>query len=92
MFRAAILTIYFLSSAVFAEEAQDMDRDPASLTLPSSAAKRTYPGGSDEEDLKVLASLPEAAVRTDARSIQKEVFKTLYNQELKDESSAPVEE
>lgn len=76
----------------FAQEAQEPDRDPASLSLPSAATKRTYPGGADEEDLKVLASLPEAAVRTDARSIQKEVFKTLYNQELKDESTAPVEE
>ena len=90
----SVLAILILSICwpTFAEEAQDLDRDPASLALPSAATKRTYPGGADEEDLKVLAQLPEAAVRTDARSIQKEVLKALYNQELKDESTAPVEE
>jgi hypothetical protein len=75
-----------------AEDVLEMDRDPASLVLPSNAAKRTYPGGADEDDLKVQNSLPEAALRTDARGIQKEVYKTLYNQDLKDESHAPVEE
>lgn len=54
--------------------------------------KRTYPGGADEEDLRVLQSLPEAALKTDTRRIQKDVFKTLYNQELKDESTDAVEE
>ena len=75
-----------------AEEMPDMDRDPASLVLPTSSVKRTYPGGADEEDLRVQATLPEAALRTDARSIQKEVYKHLYNQELKEDSTAPVEE
>lgn len=54
--------------------------------------KRLYPGGRDEEDLKVLASLPEAARKTDTKSIQKEVYKNLFDQELKDdegESSEP---
>lgn len=81
-----------LSSVALAAEEEDVVRDPSSLVLPSSSAKRTYPGGADEEDLKVLTSLPEAVVRTDARGIQKEVYKALYNQELKDESHAPVEE
>ena len=75
-----------------AEEMPEMDRDPANLIIPASSVKRTYPGGADEEDLRVLASLPEAAQRTDARGIQKEVYKSLYNQELKEESTAPVEE
>ncbi len=56
------------------------------------ARKRLYPGGRDEEDLKVLASLPEAPRKTDTRSIQKEVYKNLFDQDLKDdegESSEP---
>lgn len=85
--------ILVLSPVCWAADDIDMDRDPASLVLPSNAAKRTYPGGQDEEDLKVMAAIPEAALKTDARGIQKEVFKALYNQELKDESHAPpVEE
>lgn len=69
----------------------DMGRDPAAV--PSTLnAKRTYPGGADEEDLRVLPVLPEAALKADARSVQREVYKALYNQELKDDRHDPVEE
>lgn len=54
--------------------------------------KRAYPGGADEESLSVLTRLPEAPLRTSARQIQKEVYKTIYNQELKDESTETMEE
>lgn len=49
------------------------------------ARKRLYPGGRDEEDLKVLAALPEASTRTGTRQIQKEVHKKLFDEELKDD-------
>ena len=69
----------------------DMGRDPAAV--PSTLnAKRTYPGGADEEDLRVLPALPEAALKADARSVQREVYKALYNQDLKDDRHDPVEE
>lgn len=69
----------------------DMGRDPAAV--PSTLnTKRTYPGGADEEDLRVLPALPEAAMKSDARSVQREVYKALYNQELKDDRHDPVEE
>lgn len=69
----------------------DMGREPASV--PSTLnAKRTYPGGADEEDLRVLPALPEAALKADARAVQREVYKALYNQELKDDRHDPVEE
>ncbi len=92
-----IKTLFFALVAITgifasAEELPEMDRDPANIILPTASVKRTYPGGADEEDLRVLTTLPEAALRTDARGIQKEVFKSLYNQELKEESTAPVEE
>lgn len=87
-----LVSLLFTVVPALAEDMPDAEREPASFALPSSSAKRTYPGGADEEDLKVQSALPEAALRTDARGIQKEVFKTLYNQELKDESHGPVEE
>ena len=90
--RVVIAALILFGWFAVAEDIYEVDRDPASLILPTSSAKRTYPGGADEEDLKVQTALPEAALRTDARGIQKEVYKTLYNQELKDESHAPVEE
>ena len=80
----------------FQGQAQDMefqsfDRDPAAIQR-SSTAKRTYPGGADEEDLRVQARLPEAVQKGEARSIQKDVYKTLFNKELKDEGESVVEE
>jgi hypothetical protein len=66
-------------------------REPNS-TAAISASKRTYPGGADEEDLQVQPRLPEAPLKTDARSLQRTVYKALYNQELKDERTENVEE
>ena len=84
--------ILLFGSAVMAEDMLDnSQRDPAAVNS-VSASKRTYPGGSDEEDLQVLARLPEAGLKTDMRTVQRGVYKTLYNQELKDERTEPVEE
>lgn len=84
-----IIAVSFLIPSLAA--ADDVDRDPSALV--TAPVKRLYPGGADEEDLKVQSSIPDAVVRTDARGIQKEVYKNLYNQELKDEAHAPpVEE
>lgn len=69
----------------------DWSRDPAAVPQ-ALTAKRSYPGGADEEDLRVQTALPEAALKTDTRSVQREVYKALYNQELKDERHDPVEE
>ncbi len=78
--------------SAFAEDIKDdVDRDPASTML-APAGKRTYPGGGDEEDLQVQNRIPEAALKTDPRSLQREVYKGLYNQELKDERQETVEE
>ena len=69
---------------------EEAGRGPAAV--PSNSSKRNFPGGVDEEDLRVQAYLPEAALKSDARSIQREVYKALYNQELKDERQDSVEE
>ena len=75
------------------EESADGGREPAAVApMQNAAGKRAYPGGADEEDLRVLPALPEAALKTDARSVQREVYKNLYNQELKEQSQDAVEE
>jgi hypothetical protein len=87
-----ILTVFLCGSFALADELIDAnDRDPASVGSISTHL-RNYPGGADEEDLKVQAHLPEASMKTDFRSVQRGVYKTLYNQELKDERTEPVEE
>jgi hypothetical protein len=91
--RLFVCAILLFSGYVMADEVTDVqdNRDPAAISS-ISASKRTYPGGADEEDLQVQAHLPEAAMKTDFRSVQRGVYKTLYNQELKDERTEPVEE
>ena len=71
------------------DNAADFDREPAAT--PSLNKKRKFPGAADEEDLRVQATLPEAAVRIDARSLQREVAKE-FNQQLKDETQNDLEE
>lgn len=55
------------------------------------ARKRQYPGGRDEEELKVLVALPEFSRKTDDKTIQKEIYKNLFNQELKEDTQEPQE-
>ncbi len=81
-----VIALFLVSASALANDVE-VDRDPSALVTPP--VKRLYPGGADEEDLKVQAAIPDAVVRTDARGIQKEVYKSLYNQELKDEAHAP---
>lgn len=78
------------SSDRFSIDADGGDRDPAAVR--TNAGKRTYPGGADDEDLRVQNQIPEAAVRVDARSLQKEVYKKLYREDMKDDRQETVEE
>lgn len=83
------------SIAAFADDElidpNDGEREPAAVS-PTSSSKRAYPGGADEEDLMVQARLPEAGIKTDARNLQRGVYKNLYNQEMKEERTETVEE
>ncbi|HMN66911.1 MAG TPA: hypothetical protein PKC28_00070 [Bdellovibrionales bacterium] len=92
-----LIAVVFFSGPLLAQEdlltephMADEGRDPAAVR--ATLNKRTYPGGVDEEDLRVLAALPEAGLKTDARTVQREVYKGLFNQEMKDERHDPVEE
>ena len=88
-----ILGFFAFTSSAIAEDflsEPEPERDIASVA--PLTVKRTYPGGNDEEDLRVQSALPEASMRADTRGIQREIFKSLYNQELKEERQDEVEE
>lgn len=88
------LTLFAWSAVAddfLSEPEPEPEREPAAIESTLSA-KRTYPGGADEEDLRVQAALPEAALKTDARSIQRDVYKAMFNKELKDDRQDAVEE
>lgn len=88
--------VFILGFISIAASAQDFlgeperDRDPASIA--PITVKRVYPGSQDEEALTVQSALPEARNTADTRGMQREIFKSLYNQELKEERHDEVEE
>lgn len=67
------------------------EREPAAVPSATNLKKRLYPGGGDEEDLRVMATLPEAPVTIDARTIQREIFRQ-YNRQFKEERPEDLEE
>lgn len=67
--------------------AADYFSSDVSLSEIEKARKRVYAGGRDEEDLKVLATLPEAIRKSDTRTVQREVYKDLFKEDLKEEPS-----
>ena len=65
--------------------------------IQEKARKRLYDGGRDEDDIKIMASASSARRKLNRREIEKEVFKQLFNEDLKEsaetlESEADVEE
>jgi len=64
------------------EPAAEGARDPASESIPGH--KPT------DEELRVRTQLPDAQVKKDARSMQSEVYKTIYNRELKPDQREDV--
>lgn len=72
------------SFSVFAQEEEAIpmpindaqsNRDPAQDKVPGKHGS--------EDDLRVLPALPDAVVKKDPRSVQNEVYKTIYNRDLK---------
>lgn len=64
------------------EPVAEGSREPAQDSIPGKPAK--------EDELRVLPQLPEAAVRRDTRSMQSEVYKSIYNRELKQDQREDV--
>lgn len=58
------------------------DRAPAQDPVPGRPV--------NEDNLKVLPELPEAQVKRDARTYQNEVYKSLYNKDLKPDQREDV--
>ncbi len=52
----------------------------AGKSFQEKAAKRLYPGGKDEEDLKVLSQVPEPALKVDRQTVQGSVMKSMSGQ------------
>jgi hypothetical protein len=64
------------------EPVAEGSREPAQDSIPGRPAK--------EDELRVLSQLPEASVRRDTRSMQNEVYKSIYNRELKQDQREDV--
>jgi hypothetical protein len=62
-----------------ADVTTDGTREPAAAEVGAQAPKTKM----ETDDLRVQAQLPEAQVKRDTRTMQSEVFKTLYNKDLK---------
>ncbi len=61
------------------------------MALQEKARKRLYPGGRDEEDLIVHPQAIIARRKLNRREVEKEVYKQLFNEELKGASESDVE-
>jgi len=85
-----IVFFVIFSLGLLSAHASELSGPLASPLEIERARKRLYPGGRDEEDLKVLATLPEALRKQDERSVQREVYQDIFKQEMVDD--APVEE
>lgn len=82
VYRALVCVILSITGfVVFAATPDEME---------ARARLRQYPGGCDEEELRVLETLPEALNKTSFKSIQKEVLGDLVKDEV--EESAPESE
>ena len=68
-----VLISLFIVSAI---GAQTMNPDVA-----AKARKKNFPGGGDEDDLKVQESLPNPLLKVNKPEVQKEVFEAIKKQE-----------
>lgn len=94
------ILIVMMASAAWAQSSDSLDeilpgrdiveREPSAVR--SSVSKRTYLGGADDDDLSVQKQIPEAAIRVDARSVQREIYKKLYREDMKDDRQETMEE
>lgn len=90
MWRRLLIVMAIFSPPLWAQEespapvADQSARDPAQDTIPGKKAT--------DEELRVQAQLPEALAKKDAHSMQLEVYKSLFNKDLKPDQREDVEE
>ncbi len=50
----------------------------ASDEVSSTAARRQYPGGSDEQDLRVQTEMVDPALKTDRRTFEEKIMQNIF--------------
>lgn len=100
--KAFLVLLALLSGVAFAQTQQenepgtivggmDGSEEPVAETTTREPAQENIPGKPAKEDeLRVLPQLPDAQLKRDARSIQREVYKSIYNRELKPDQREDV--
>jgi hypothetical protein len=73
---------HIVSTPVMAESSSSDEISETELQLQDRARKRLYPGGRDEEDLKVYESAVTAERKFNKRTVEKDVYKQLFNEDL----------
>lgn len=87
----AVVLFLFLVPSIGQAEVLNRNADQLSekeMVLQEKARKRLYPGGRDEEDLIVHPQAIVAQRKLNRREVEKEVYKQLFNEELKGSSES----
>lgn len=98
--KKVFLLLSFVNAVGFAAWSQE-ELDAAAITADSGMSEPTaetsrdpasdIPGRkTNEEELRVLNHLPDAQQKRDTRSMQNEVYKSIYNRELKPDQREDV--
>ena len=73
-----ILALALVSAPAISQEQEELSSDE--LSLQDKANKRLYPGGPDEEKLKVLDGVSSATANLNSYQIEREVYQSLFNE------------
>lgn len=84
--KARFIFLFFVCSFAFSVLESPVlfasEMEPAiEADIREKAQKRLYPGGRDEEDLKVMSRVPEPLVKVYKKSVQDQVLKAMTSQE-----------
>ena len=63
-----------------------LDLDQSTQAFSERARTRSYPGGLDEEDLKVQEALPSPVLKVNEKSIHEQVYERLFEEDKKSNS------
>lgn len=91
-FRVLIFLMSLVLVPVFATAEMNQSVDQMSekeMVIQEKARKRLYPGGRDESDLIIHPQAIIASRKLHRREVEKEVYKQLFNEELKGDSGSP---
>jgi hypothetical protein len=74
--------LFFLSFVVFLFSSWTAGAQETAVEqqFHEKALKRQYPGGRDEEDLKVMSQVPDPVVKVSKRTVEGQVLKSMSGQ------------